>query len=223
MIQVSFDPTSRDEREWVEHLLSEMNGEPSSSGSGAQEGAPAATPAPRTRNKRSTESAQTAQVEPFVVKNPDGEVRATFETSKDAADVIIVAGSTCDTDQQLADLIDQNLSTMARMDKADQERVKTKLAEMITKIRASAAPAPTESADLDALMGGGDEEPETQEVSADDFNKAMLDFINKAGPVGARTFGGPLIKKYGSLAEVPPEDRALVLTAAAEFLAKIKQ
>ncbi|MDE2096273.1 MAG: hypothetical protein KGL39_03440 [Patescibacteria group bacterium] len=223
-VSVTYDPHDPEDRAKALALLAggapEMATEPTPSQSGAPEDAAAVPPATRTRKR----SAAAPDVEvAYVVKNYNGAVRATYSTSKDAADVVIVAGSVCETEQHLADLIDANLALLARLDKTDQERVKNSLAEMITKIKAQGAPAqpePEPEADLDALMSG-EAAAEPPAVSKEEFNKHILQFTQKAGPTATRLFGEPIIKKYGSIKSVPPSDYQLVMDAADEYLAKI--
>ncbi len=149
----------------------------------------------RGRKKDDTPAEPVPAAKEFVVFRPDGQRRAGYSISKDAADVLIFDAEKLNSSADLSEFGKHNIPTIARLDKPDQERVQQAITAHVQKVKdaekAAATPTPSAEDKLAAAFGPTlivDNSSVEPMMSKDDFILAMIALSDQMGPTASRAW-----------------------------------
>jgi uncharacterized protein YfcZ (UPF0381/DUF406 family) len=185
---------------------------------------PAETVAARRTRRARDADADKSNVKEFVVYKPDGERHGGFTHSKDAAEVLIFDVQQLTTKAETDGFGKYNISTIAQLDKTDQQRVQEAIAAHVSQLKAAEAAKAKEVDPLAAAFGLDTpaEAPLTPltPMTKDDFIKQMLAIAGALGPQASKAwmtsigFAGPK--------DVPADRYAEVVAAGQAHIKKLR-
>ena len=158
----------------------------------------------------------------FVVYKPDGERRGSFTHSKDAADVLIFDVQQLTTKAETDGFGKHNISTIAQLDKPDQQRVQEAIAAHVSWLKAAEAAKAEEVDPLAAAFGldAPAEAPPQQPMSKDEFIKEMLAIAGALGPQASKAWMTAL--GFTGPKDVPADRYAEVVAAGQAHIKKLR-
>jgi hypothetical protein len=182
---------------------------------------PAETVAARRTRRAKEGDADKASSKEFVVYKPDGDRRGGFTQSKDAADVLIFDVQQLTTKAETDGFGKYNISTIAQLDKPDQQRVQEAIAAHVSQLKTAEAAKVDQADPLAAAFGlDAPAEASQQPMTKDDFIKEMLAIAGALGPQASKAWMSSL--GFAGPKDVPADRYAEVVAAGQRHITKLR-